>query len=112
MKTLLYPLIAGTLLGCQTLSLSTLSDASKQLDLSEVREHLRADVITTSFADADPAAGLAACFGTDQVYLPLGVMPRSAAGGYLLTPGFYEMTVRSYCIRSCRRDCNWYRPAC
>ena len=82
MKLLRYFLITATLLSlltCKTLSLSTLSNATNHLNLSEVRERLRADVITTSFTDADPATGLAARFGTDQVYLPLGVMPRSAA---------------------------------
>lgn len=61
---------------------------------------LQREPITTSFSDADKTRVLADNFGNDQVFRPLEVMPPSDSGGYLLTPGFYEMTAQSYCLKA------------
>ncbi len=96
-------LFTGTvlmLLGCGSVSIPVVSDALDGLNLSAVREQLSTDAISTNFAAAEPNLALSDTFGTDRLYIPMKVMPRSAAGGYVLTPGFYELTCRSYCLKA------------
>jgi hypothetical protein len=59
---------------------------------------LKQPAITTEFSDADKS----------RVSLPrrlgkakkLFLMPRAKDGGYLLTPGYYRMTVKSFCLQA------------
>jgi len=56
--------------------------------------------ITTSFADTHLDTTLPPNFGDNFTPSPLAVQPRDASGAYLLSPGFYEMTSRSYCLNA------------
>src|SRR5580658_923860 len=58
------------------------------------------DPITTGFGDTHAATNLPAGFGDNLTPLPLAQQPRDASGAYLLAPGFYEMTARSYCLHA------------
>jgi len=59
---------------------------------------LKQPAITTEFSDTDKS----------RVSLPrrlgkakkLFLMPRAKDGGYLLTPGYYRMTVKSFCLKA------------
>jgi hypothetical protein len=55
--------------------------------------------ITTSFKDAHNQIFLPDDFGKDAAYRPLTDLPRTAPGGFLLQPGFYELTVQSYSLQ-------------
>lgn len=61
---------------------------------------LKNEPITTSIRDVNKQVNLLDEFGNDQLFRPMHRRPRSAAGGYVLTPGFYELRCRSYCIRA------------
>ena len=56
--------------------------------------------ISTSFADTKEDDSLSNTFGDDKTPTPLDKQPRSSGGGYLLAPGFYEMTCKSYCLHA------------
>lgn len=56
--------------------------------------------ITTSFADVDTTGMLDASFGKDSVYKPLTDLKRTNDGDFILTPGFYELKVWSYCLKA------------
>lgn len=58
------------------------------------------DRVTTSFADATPDTSLSATFGDDTTPAALDKQPRNSSGAYLLAPGFYEMSCRSYCLHA------------
>ena len=65
-----------------------------------INRWLKNEPITTSIRDTDKRVDLNDSFGNEQVFRPMHRQPRSAAGGYLLPPGFYELRSRSYCIRA------------
>ncbi|MBO0949623.1 OmpA family protein [Fibrella forsythiae] len=65
-----------------------------------VNRWIKNEPITTSIRDADKRIDLNDSFGNDQTFRPIHRRPRSATGGYILTPGFYELRSRSYCIRA------------
>jgi hypothetical protein len=54
--------------------------------------------ITTSFADASTEKVLPDDFGDKMKPIPLEDIPRGGNGGFLLRPGLYEMTCKSYCL--------------
>ncbi|MFM2363470.1 MAG: hypothetical protein RLZZ316_2372 [Bacteroidota bacterium] len=57
--------------------------------------------ITTNFEDDVKMEGsLPETFGNDKTYIPLYKMPAAANGGFVLCPGFYEMTNMSYCLKA------------
>src|ERR1700678_1647144 len=58
------------------------------------------DPVTTSFADTSLDTSLPANFGDDKTPTALGQQPRNGSGAYLLAPGFYEMSCRSYCLHA------------
>jgi hypothetical protein len=60
---------------------------------------LTAPPITTRFADAHNQIFLPDDFGKDFTYKPLTDLPRTDRGGFLLQPGFYELTVQSYSLQ-------------
>ncbi len=55
--------------------------------------------ITTDFADTHNQIFLADKF-TSAKYTRLTKLPRTPHGGFLLRPGFYELTVQSYCLHA------------
>jgi hypothetical protein len=56
--------------------------------------------ITTAFSDTKEDHSLPPGFGNNMTPRPLGRQPKSPNNGYLLSPGFYEMTCRSYCLHA------------
>lgn len=54
--------------------------------------------ITTNFEDAAKEKVLPDDFGDYLNPTPFDAMPRNENGGYNLSPGFYEMTCKSYCL--------------
>lgn len=58
------------------------------------------DPITTSFKDVNMEGALPESFGNDKKYTPLYQLKRNESGGFLLCPGFYEMTNKSYCLKA------------
>ncbi|MFN2439404.1 MAG: hypothetical protein ABR503_09415, partial [Chitinophagaceae bacterium] len=56
--------------------------------------------ITTNFKDVDLDGKLAPSFGENENYKPLHSMPKNDDGEYLLTPGFYQITNLSYCLKA------------
>lgn len=57
--------------------------------------------ITTNFEDDAVVKGsLPETFGTDKKYVPLYKMPKAENNGYILCPGYYEMTNMSYCLKA------------
>lgn len=67
---------------------------------SSVPSLKKSEPITTSFDDAAKEQVLPDDFGNNMKPLPLVKQPRGAAGGYLLSPGLYESTVKSYCLHA------------
>ena|SRR5687768_2079781 len=58
------------------------------------------DPITTSFKDAVVENSLPENFGNDKKYTPLYQLKRNEEGAFMLCPGFYEMTNKSYCLKA------------
>jgi len=56
--------------------------------------------ISTSFKDVDKTGSKPPSFTDGQQAQPLYLLPKSAAGGYKLCEGFYEMTNKSYCLHA------------
>lgn len=57
--------------------------------------------ITTNFDDDVKMKGsLPESFGNDKEYLPLYKMKTAESGGFVLCPGYYEMTNMSYCLKA------------
>ncbi len=57
--------------------------------------------ITTNFKDdVNMDGSLPETFGEDKTFLKLSSLQRAVNGGFLLAPGFYEMTNRSYCLKA------------
>jgi hypothetical protein len=56
--------------------------------------------VSTTFGDADPRAVLPDTFGARRRYTPLTKLARTAAGGFVLRPGFFELELQSYCLRA------------
>lgn len=56
--------------------------------------------ISTSFKDVDLKATLPADFGADAKYIPLSTLLKNEEGLYQLSPGFYETTNLSYCLKA------------
>lgn len=54
--------------------------------------------VTTSFEDAYKEKVLADDFGDKLKPTALQSLPRTGSGGFLLVPGFYELTCKSYCL--------------
>jgi hypothetical protein len=58
------------------------------------------DPITTSFKDAVVENSLPESFGNDKKYIPLYQLKRNEDGAFMLCPGYYEMTNKSYCLKA------------
>jgi hypothetical protein len=58
------------------------------------------DPISTSFKDAVVENSLPESFGNDRKYLPLYQLKRNDDGAFMLCPGYYEMTNKSYCLKA------------
>jgi hypothetical protein len=58
------------------------------------------DPITTSFKDAVVENSLPESFGNDKKYTPLYQLKRNENGAFILCPGYYEMTNKSYCLKA------------
>lgn len=58
------------------------------------------DPITTAFKDVNMDGSLPESFGNDKKYTPLYSLKRNDNGGFILCPGFYEMTNKSYCLKA------------
>jgi hypothetical protein len=58
------------------------------------------DPITTSFKDAVLENSLPESFGNDKKYMPLYQLKRNDNGAFVLCPGYYEMTNKSYCLKA------------
>lgn len=58
------------------------------------------DPITTSFKDAIVENSLPESFGNDKKYTPLYQLKRNEDGAFMLCPGYYEMTNKSYCLKA------------
>jgi hypothetical protein len=56
--------------------------------------------ITTSFEDVKMQGSLPADFGNNEQYFPLYNAKRTEDGGFVLCPGYYEMTNMSYCLKA------------
>lgn len=57
--------------------------------------------ITTNFEDDVKMEGsLPETFGNDKTYTPLYKMKTAESGGFVLCPGYYEMTNMSYCLKA------------
>jgi hypothetical protein len=56
--------------------------------------------ITTKFEDVNMNGSLPETFGNDKTYIPIYKMKAAQGGGFLLCPGFYEMTNMSYCLKA------------
>jgi hypothetical protein len=56
--------------------------------------------ITTNFKDVDLNGKLDPSFGENETYRPLHSMKKNEDGEYVLTPGYYEVTNLSYCLKA------------
>lgn len=57
--------------------------------------------ITTNFKDdVDMKGSMPETFGNDKTYTPLYKMKLAQGGGFILCPGYYEMTNMSYCLKA------------
>jgi len=56
--------------------------------------------ITTNFKDVDLDGKLDPSFGDNAAYTPLHSMKKNEDGEYVLTPGYYEVTNLSYCLKA------------
>ncbi len=57
--------------------------------------------ITTNFKDdVNMEGAMSDTLGSAAVYKSLLQLQRSPSGGFVLQPGFYEMTNRSYCLKA------------
>jgi len=56
--------------------------------------------ITTSFNDCDKSKVLPVEFGKDSVKKLLCSVPYDSAKGFLLTPGFYKVVAKSFCLHA------------
>lgn len=56
--------------------------------------------VTTSFADTKKDIGLPSHFGDNMKAKLLNKQPKNSKGNFLLMPGFYEMTCKSYCLHA------------
>ena len=72
-----------------------------KVDVTPVASILKKpDPITTSFKDAIVENSLPESFGNDKKYTPLYQLKRNEDGAFMLCPGFYEMTNKSYCLKA------------
>ncbi|MDQ3010141.1 MAG: hypothetical protein M3X11_05505 [Acidobacteriota bacterium] len=100
MKIYITLLAAFSLIGQNFFQLDQLGDLWDKAKSNQVRSLLDNPSITTSFSDASLGSSLPDTFGNDLKPKNLVAAPRSPNGGYLLAPGFYETTLRSYCIKA------------
>jgi len=56
--------------------------------------------ITTNFKDVDLDGKLDASFGENETYKPLHSMKKNDDDEYVLTPGYYQVTNLSYCLKA------------
>jgi Bacterial protein of unknown function (DUF922) len=56
--------------------------------------------VSTTFADAVNTPVLPDSFGAKRKYTPLTRLARTATGGFVLRPGFFELELQSYCLRA------------
>src|SRR5215218_9407054 len=98
MKTNLFPLLFSLLLlmpGCKGVSNLSTSEKRSTHYFGTLRNE---PPVTTSFYDADTNFVFAEDFQNDGNATSLFNLPRTAAGDYILTPGFYEGEFESYCL--------------
>jgi hypothetical protein len=92
----------STLIGCSSINKITNGNNIPGLsgvgDLSSILKS--PSPITTSFSDTKEDQSLPAGFGNNMTPRLLTSQPKSPNNGYLLSPGFYEMTCRSYCLHA------------
>lgn len=88
---LTFPFTAGA---CRTL---TAEERSLRADWSSVADR---PAITTSFADTSTTIVLPDAFGDDRRFRSLRSLPHNADGSVSLRPGFFESTIRSYCLHA------------
>lgn len=67
---------------------------------SSIKDALQSPAISTSFSDVNTDQVLPDSFGNDLTPKLLYLMQRHSDGGFILFPGFYEMTCRSYCMHA------------
>jgi outer membrane protein OmpA-like peptidoglycan-associated protein len=78
-----------------------LGDAlSNLMNAGIIRGLVRNEPISTSIRDVNKRVDLPDSFGDNQVFRPLHRRPHTASGGWEITPGFYELRSRSYCIKA------------
>ncbi|HEX8314162.1 MAG TPA: hypothetical protein VF609_04180 [Flavisolibacter sp.] len=56
--------------------------------------------VSTSFKDVDVKNTLPADFGANAIYTSLSTLQKNAEGYYELSPGYYETTNLSYCLKA------------
>lgn len=65
-----------------------------------IKNLITSEPITTSIRDTNTASVLPDDYGNNIRPKNLASMPRNPQGGYILSPGFYEMVARSYCLHA------------
>jgi hypothetical protein len=60
----------------------------------------QSEPITTNYLDADTTYVYPNDFGNNMIPRLLNMMPKSSEGGYFLSPGFYEMNCKSFCMHA------------
>ena len=88
------------LASCQTVNIPLVSDLANGMTVEQARQQLSTDPITTSFGDADESTTLPDDFARGKAFRNMAAMPRSINGGYMLSPGYYELTTKSFCIKA------------
>jgi hypothetical protein len=97
-------LLISSLLACSIFATAQFKGLKDKIvgDKSPVKDILKKpSPITTNFDDdVNMEGSLPETFGEDKDYIALHRMEKDAAGGYLLCPGYYEMTNMSYCLKA------------
>jgi hypothetical protein len=86
-----------SLCGCKFIS-TTGADISGQKQWLSLLQ--KPTAITTTFADAQVYQSLPTNFGNGMSPKSLANQPKRNNDGYVLVPGFYEMTCKSYCLHA------------
>jgi hypothetical protein len=76
-----------------------LSGASKLLN-NGLTKKLQREPITTNFSDCDKKKVLEETFGANEKKLPLCNQTFIKDTGYVLTPGFYKASIKSFCLKA------------
>jgi hypothetical protein len=98
MKTNLFPLLLSLLLLVPACKSARNVSTREMKNIHHFGTLRNEPPVTTSFYDADTSFAFAEDFQNNENPASLFDLPRTAAGDYIITPGFYEGEFESFCL--------------